>query len=63
VRVAKKENVSRFMSELGKHECLLTEFDEGLWCEMVETMTIYSEMDVKVTFKDGSEVRVNLESE
>ena len=37
----------------------LAEFDEALWCETVESVTVYSERDVAVTFRDGSTVRVD----
>jgi hypothetical protein len=59
-RAAKRENISRFMDDLENRDGLLNEFDEALWCETVETVTVYSEKDVAVTFKDGSVVHVDI---
>lgn len=59
-RAAKRENISRFIADLERCGGLLTEFDESLWYETVETVTVYSENDVAVAFKDGSEVHVDL---
>jgi hypothetical protein len=45
---AKRYNISRFLSGLENRAGLLTEFDEGLWSEAVEVMTVYSENDVAI---------------
>lgn len=60
-RAAKHECISRFISDLEQCGGLLAEFDEELWYETVETVTVHSESDVVVTFKDGSEISVNLQ--
>ena len=59
-RLAKRESISRFISELEQCDGLLTEYDEALWYEVVESMTVHSESDIAVTFKDGSEIRVEM---
>lgn len=58
-RAAKRESIARFFSELDKQDSLLTAFDEDLWYSTVETMTVHSERDVEVEFKDGSKVHVS----
>jgi len=52
----KKKRIHAFLRELEKSENLLTEFDEGLWNTMVESMTVYSHDRLVFKFKDGSEV-------
>jgi hypothetical protein len=37
----------------------MTEFDERVWGSMVSFMTVYSKDDIRVTFKDDTEVKVN----
>ena len=61
-RAVKRDSILRFISDLERCGELLTEFDEALWCEVVESVTVYSENDVAVTFKDGNEVRVDVSS-
>ena len=39
-------NIPRFITDLENCGSLLTEFDEGLWCETVETVTVHSESGV-----------------
>ena len=34
----------------------VTEFDERLWSSLVDFVTVYSEKDIRVTFKDGTEI-------
>jgi hypothetical protein len=31
-------------------------FDERLWCSLVDFITVYSKEDIRVTFKDGTEI-------
>ena len=57
-RLVKRDSISRFIADLERRGGLLTEFDEALWYEVVESMTVHSDSEVAVIFKDGSEVRV-----
>ncbi len=34
----------------------IAEFDERLWSSLVDFVTVYSEKDIQVTFKDGTEI-------
>jgi DNA invertase Pin-like site-specific DNA recombinase len=54
-RAAKRENVLRFLEILNQSE-LLTEFDEGLWRTMVETVTVKSSHKIILALKDGTEL-------
>jgi len=58
-RIAKRDGISRFIEDMDK--CgLLSEFDERLWLETVDSVTVHSEKDVAVSFRDGSEVHVDI---
>lgn len=35
----------------------ITQFDERLWSSLVDFVTVYSEKDIRVTFKDGTEIQ------
>jgi hypothetical protein len=61
-RLVKRETISRFLSNLEQRDDLLEEFDEALWYEMVEAIKVNSEKKIKVVFKDGSEVDVQLDA-
>ena len=39
---------------------LLTEFREEDWMTMVDHMVVYSKDDIRVIFKDGSEIKAGL---
>jgi DNA invertase Pin-like site-specific DNA recombinase len=41
-----------------KDQNLIGEFDKRLWCSLVDYITVYGKDDVRVTFKDGTEIRV-----
>ena len=47
-----------FLYTLRKQENLLTEFDEKLWCSLVDYATVYDKDDVRFTFKDGTKIKV-----
>lgn len=32
-------------------------FDEGLWSGLVDFVTVYNTKDIRVTFKDGTEIK------
>jgi len=36
-------------------ESIITEFDEVLWYTLVDRITVYSETDIRFTFKNGTE--------
>lgn len=55
-RAAKRERIEIYLKELSRAENLVTEFDEGLWNTMVDTLTIYSKERIVFRFRDGSEI-------
>lgn len=58
---AKGNQMRAFIRELGKQDNLITEFDEGLWCTMLNTMIVKSDKEVAFHFKDGTEIPWQLE--
>ena len=57
-REARRLQTDHFMRELKKQESIITEFDEVLWYTLVDRITVYSETDIRFTFKDGTEYTV-----
>lgn len=52
-RIAKCRQLDSFMKDLLEQE-LVKNFDERLWCSLVDFITVYSKEDIQVTFKDGT---------
>ncbi len=55
---AKREQIERFLVELGRQDGVATEFDEKLWYSLVDFVTVFNKEDVRFTFKDGTEIKV-----
>jgi len=58
-RIARREKIRRFLETLRETNHSLDAFDERLWRETVEAMTVYSLEDVKVRFGSGTEIHVS----
>ena len=56
-RKVKRERIDAFLKELERKKELVTEFDEGLWNTMVETMTVHSYDNIVFQFRDGTKVK------
>nr|WP_231038303.1 recombinase zinc beta ribbon domain-containing protein [Pectinatus frisingensis] len=54
---SRNEKLGIFINNL-KNQDLIGEFDKRLRCSLVDYITVYSKDDVRVTFKDGTEIRV-----
>ncbi|MGF7143228.1 DNA invertase Pin-like site-specific DNA recombinase [Anaerotaenia torta] len=57
-RTAKRTNIMRFLKMLVKQGDLVTEFDEELWYITVESVTVYADQRLLLTFRDGSEISI-----
>ena len=55
-RKARSRQMDSFIRELRGQE-LVKEFDARLWCSLVDFITVYSKVDIRVTFKDETEIR------
>ncbi|MGE9922374.1 hypothetical protein [Acidaminococcus fermentans] len=55
-RKARSRQMDNFIQEVREQE-LIKEFDARLWGSRVDFITVYSKDDIRVTFKDGTEIR------
>lgn len=55
---AHREKIGIFLAGLQKQEDLVTGFDEDLWYSLMDYMTVFNKEDVRITFKDGTEISV-----
>ena len=55
---AKDEAVAAFIERLREMESVSDDFDEDLWCGMVDTMTVQKDGSATVRFKGGAEITV-----
>ena len=55
-RKARSRQMDSFIKELQEQE-LIKEFDARLWGSLVDFITVYSKDDIRVTFKDGTEIK------
>ena len=55
-RKARKHQIESYLQELRSREPL-TEFRETDWLAMVDYITVHSKNDIRVTFKDGTEIK------
>jgi DNA invertase Pin-like site-specific DNA recombinase len=51
---ARGEIMESFISDLRSQESLITEFDERLWCSLLDFATVYTADDVRFAFKNGT---------
>ena len=42
-----------FLKALRKQDGEATEFDENLWCSLLDFVTVYSMDDIRFTFRNG----------
>ena len=56
-RQTRYEQLGRFIQELKGRESLLTEFDQSLWCALVDKMVVKDKENVTVVFQDGTKIK------
>lgn len=56
-RKLKSGVIKEYINRLSEQDEVLTEFDSDLWCGLVDFITVYAKGDVRVTFKDGTEIK------
>ncbi len=54
---ARRATIEQFLKTLQKQDSLIDSFQQNLWCGMVDYMVAYSKDDIRVTFKNGMEIR------
>ena len=55
-RTARRHQIETYLKELRSREPL-TEFRETDWLAMVDYVTVHRKNDIRVTFKDGTEIK------
>ena len=53
---AKSELLRLYTVCLSEQDDAITEFDGSLWAGLVDFVTVYNKEDIRVTFKDGTEI-------
>lgn len=53
-RHSRRESTRQFIETLRKQDGLVEEFDDNLWGSLVDFITVYSEKDIRFTFRDGT---------
>ncbi len=56
-KAVRKKMTEAFLAELRQQNDLVTAFDERLWYALVDHVTVFTETDVRFTFKDGTEIQ------
>ena len=59
-RTIRKGQIEDFLKTIKKNDRLLTEFDETLWCTVIEKVTVFSKENIVFEFKGGTEVKWSL---
>jgi len=57
-RNVKRTKISMFLERLADSAELVTEFDEELWYSTVDFVTVYEDMRMVFTFRDGNTVEI-----
>lgn len=57
-KLAKVEQIGRFLAELERQDGVATEFDEEQWYSLVDFVTVFNKEDIRFTFKNGTEIKV-----
>ena len=55
-RMARKHQIEAYLKNLRSREPL-TEFRETNWLAMVDYIIVHNKKDIRVTFKDGAEIK------
>ena len=55
-RTTRRENINRFLRTLEQNNFLITEFNDELWCAVIDNVIVHSEHDITFKFKDGMEL-------
>ncbi len=55
-KTTRQATIEDFLKELQALDRLVTEFDPMLWVSLVDFITVLSKDDVRITFKNGTEI-------
>ncbi|NJE74840.1 hypothetical protein E0L15_09535 [Pseudoflavonifractor sp. SW1122] len=54
---ARRATIEEFLKVLEEQDRLVTAFQTNLWCGLVDFVTIHSADDVRITFRNGMEIK------
>ena len=57
-KLKRQKQMEAFLAELRNQDGLIAEFDERLWCALVESVMVYDLNDSQFRFKDGNMRRI-----
>lgn len=57
-RQEKYDGIESFITTFASQNKSLTEFDEGIWCLLLETVTVHISGELEFRFKDGSVLKI-----
>lgn len=57
-RIVKAETMGEYMFRLHERDCQLELFDDRLWLDVVENVTVYKDRKMKFKFRDDTEITV-----
>ncbi|MBR3998960.1 MAG: recombinase family protein, partial [Clostridia bacterium] len=52
----RKATIEQFLHTLSEQEQMVESFDNNLWCGLVDYVTVYTKEDIRVTFRNGTEI-------
>ena len=53
----RKATIEQFLHTLSEQGQMVESFDKNLWCGLVDYVTVYSRDDIRVTFRNGTEIQ------
>lgn len=53
---AREVQIKCFIERVWRMGSFITEFDSGLWSDLVDYITVFDKNNIKVTFRDGTEI-------
>lgn len=54
---ARRATIEEFLKVLEEQDGLVTEFQTNLWCGLVDFVIVHSADDVRITFRNGIEIK------
>ena len=57
-RRAQREKFDSFLDTLKQNDSAQADFNEELWCSVIDKVMVYSADDIRFTFKDDSEIKI-----
>ena len=53
----RKATIEQFLHTLSEQVQMVESFDKNLWCGLVDYVTVYTKDDIRVTFRNGTEIQ------